>query len=146
MGDHLTVTRYPAGARPAEFWCAMGPMFASAAVRRALQTIHDDAGTDDWFVATDPAGAVVSFACLRRGKDPAAAELCHCYTAPEHRSAGANARVKAELMATAKAAGVKKLTATASLTHKPGLEACGFRALKQQPKKKWDYTVMEAKL
>lgn len=140
------VTRYAAGSRPAKFWAAMGPMFASAAVRRALQTLHDDPETDDWFFVANKDGAVASFACLRTSKGDEA-ELCHCWTDPDQREKGLSAAVKAELIKVAKEKGLKKLAALASLAHKPGLEKAGFKPLAQQPRGgKWNYTKMELAL
>lgn len=81
----VDVMHYRTGQRPAKFWSLMGPMFASAKVRAALVTLHDDPDTDEWWLVTDDKG-LAGFACLRIGK--ASAELCHHWTREDLREKG----------------------------------------------------------
>lgn len=91
--------RFKRNQRPVKFWQLMGPLFASAEVRKSLVTLHDKPETDEWFVQAK-GNAVQWSCCLRVSGD--SAELAHYWIAPSQRGKDQSSKMTDLLVSAAK--------------------------------------------
>lgn len=123
----------PRGERTVDFWVAMGPMFASEAIRRDLPTLHDEIDSDVWFLAFEK-GALVSFSCLRFNKKGDTATLAHHWADTSVRGQGiAEAMFEARIEA-AREAGVTRLRSVVHKDSVAAFERAGFVATVERAK------------
>lgn len=105
--------------RPAKFWQAMGPNFASEEIRRCLPTLHDEPQNDVWFLVLEK-GRAISFSCLRFASDGKTALLAHHWASDGCRGRGYARLMMEARIDYAKSAGVRRLR---SVVHADSLEA-----------------------
>lgn len=107
------------GDRPAAFWVAMGPYFASEVVHKALPTLHDEPKNDVWFLGMVD-GVLESFSCLRFNARGNSATLAHHWANEPKRDAGIAALMLDTRIDYAREAGAKSLR---SVVHNDSLSA-----------------------
>lgn len=117
----MTMTIYEN--RPAKFWVAVGPYFASRAVRREMPYLQDDEGYV-WFVLTE-GKRTIGFASCHVDKS-GNGHLHGLYVVPEHRENGVAQRLVKERLEWLQARGVKLVKTTVNEKSAPVLASCGF--------------------
>lgn len=124
--------------RPARFWAALGPFFASRAVRRELPYLSDEPGAA-WIVATE-GSAVIGFAAAKLN---GTAGLIHgLYVTPEHREQGVAAELVGAALTHLRALGAATVCTTANVNSVAVFRRHGFLDVRS----KGGYQIMEAAL
>lgn len=126
--------------RPAEFWVAMGPFFASGRVRREMPYLRDEPDRA-WIVASDERG-VAGFAAMAEIGDRTA-ELSALWIRPDLRGvAGVGARLLDTQIRYVASIGCARARATANHRSRPLFARAGF----VEGAKRGSYVVMEREL